>query len=176
MERQRDGMALAADASALGGSRVGRIPDLLLDRLASSPGLARRRSPAKRIVDPFEEELLKLLGGRGPLWIDKGVGGEEAARVGRAAERAGVAAEFWDGSFAGFASIIAGSPLYVGYDSAGQHVAAAAGVPLISIFAGFPAPRMFDRWRPSGPRCRVIRVDRADPEVVLEQLRNLRFG
>ena len=50
--------------------------------------------------------------------------------------------------FAGFARVIAGSSLYVGYDSAGQHVAAACGVPLISIFAGFPAPRMFHRWRP----------------------------
>jgi len=59
--------------------------------------------------------------------------------VERAVERAGVEATFWDGSFAGFASIIAASRLYVGYDSAGQHIAAAAGVPLVSVFAGFPA-------------------------------------
>ena len=37
---------------------------------------------------------------------------------------------------------------YVGYDSAGQHVAAASGTPLISIFAGYPSERMFQRWRP----------------------------
>ena len=42
---------------------------------------------------------------------------------------AGVKAAFWEGSFAGFAAIIAASRLYVGYDSAGQHVAAACGVP-----------------------------------------------
>jgi ADP-heptose:LPS heptosyltransferase len=70
-----------------------------------------------------------------------------------------VQATTWQGSFAGFASIIAASKLYVGYDSAGQHVASACGVPLISIFAGFPVPRMFDRWRPTGDGATVIRVD-----------------
>ena len=95
--------------------------------------------------------MLALLAQRGlPIWIDKGAGGEEAERVERAVARSGADVRFWEGSFAGFAAIIAGSALYVGYDSAGQHVAAACGVPLISIFAGFPAPRMFDRWRPVG--------------------------
>jgi ADP-heptose:LPS heptosyltransferase len=122
-------------------------------------------NPAKRIADPFEEELLRVLAERGPLVIDKGAGGEEAARVERAA--AGNAT-FWDGSFAGFAKIIAGSNLYVGYDSAGQHVAAACGVPLISIFAGFPVPRMFDRWRPKGT---VIRVENPAPAEALERVR-----
>ena len=96
-------------------------------------------NPAKRIADPFEEQLLALLAGTGlPLCIDKGAGGDEAERVDRAVARSGAAVTFWEGSFAGFASIIAGSRLYVGYDSAGQHVAAACGVPLISVFAGFP--------------------------------------
>ena len=58
----------------------------------------------------------------------------------------------------------------MGYDSAGQHVAAACGVPLISIFAGFPAPRMFHRWRPSGPRATVIRVDQPDPVEILAKV------
>jgi ADP-heptose:LPS heptosyltransferase len=82
-----------------------------------------------------------------------------------------VAAEFWNGSFAGFANWIAGSRLYVGYDSAGQHVAAACGVPLISVFAGFPCPRMFERWRPGGAQASVIRVDRPDPKQTLERVR-----
>jgi hypothetical protein len=59
----------------------------------------------------------------------------------------------------------------VGYDSAGQHVAAASGVPLISIFAGFPVERMFQRWHPSGERCEVIRVDRQAPGEILELVR-----
>jgi len=119
-------------------------------------------NPAKRIPDPFEENLLALLSESGlELYIDKGAGGEEADRVMRAVERSAVQPKLWEGSFAGFAQVIAGSRLYVGYDSAGQHVAAACGVPLITIFAGFPVPRMFERWRPTGDLCRVIRVDRS---------------
>jgi ADP-heptose:LPS heptosyltransferase len=142
---------------------VGETLDLPRPYIAISLGVGE--NPAKRIPDPFEEELLRLLATRAPLVIDKGAGGEEAERVERAARGTGT---FWEGSFAGFAKIIAGSSLYVGYDSAGQHVAAACGIPLISIFAGFPAPRMFDRWRPKG---RVIRVDNPAPLAVLERVR-----
>jgi ADP-heptose:LPS heptosyltransferase len=128
-------------------------------------------NPAKRLPDPFEEELLKLLGTIGhPICVDLGAGGEEAERVHRALDRSAVNATLWNGSFAGFASIIAGSRLYVGYDSAGQHVAAAAGVPLVSIFAGFPVPRMFDRWRPVGANATVIRVDEPDPQTTLARV------
>jgi ADP-heptose:LPS heptosyltransferase len=130
-------------------------------------------NPAKRLPDPFEEQLLTLLAESGlELYLDKGAGGEEAERVRRAVERSNVKATFWDGSFAGFARIIAASSLYVGYDSAGQHVAAACGVPLISIFAGFPVPRMFERWRPLGDLCRVIRVDRPDVAETLTSVRS----
>ncbi len=128
-------------------------------------------NPAKRLPDPFEEKLLRLLAATGlPIVLDKGGSDEEAHRVERAAEHSGAPVSFWEGSFAGFAAIVAGSRLYVGYDSAGQHVAAACGVPLITIFAGFPAPRMFDRWRPVGPRCHVIRVDRPDVEDTLARV------
>ena len=88
----------------------------------------------------------------------------------RAIARSGAAVESWNGSFAGFAAIIARSRLYVGYDSAGQHVAAACGVPLISVFAGFACPRMFARWRPAG---NVIRVDDPRPAWVLAEVRRL---
>ena len=126
-------------------------------------------NPAKRIADPFEAELLALLAQTGlPLTIDQGAGGEEAAHVEQAVAAAGVQVQRWSGSFAGFASIIAGSRLYVGYDSAGQHVAAACGVPLVAVFAGFSCPRMFARWRPAG--C-VVRVEDPDPARVLQQVR-----
>jgi ADP-heptose:LPS heptosyltransferase len=129
-------------------------------------------NPAKRLPDPFEENLLALLAESGlEICIDKGAGGEEAARVERAVARSGIRAAFWEGSFAGFAAIVAAARLYVGYDSAGQHVAAAAGVPLISIFAGFPSPRMFDRWRPTGARAIVIRVDHPDPVETIVRVR-----
>jgi len=144
-------------------------------RIAISLGVGE--NPAKRIPDPFEEELLALLAETVPaetgecVAIDTGAGGAEAERVRGALARSGVRAALWEGSFAGFASLIAGSRLYVGYDSAGQHVASACGVPLISVFAGFPAPRMFARWRPAGPRATVIRVDRPDPGETIRRVR-----
>ena len=147
---------------------VGQASGLSTPYIAVSLGVGE--NPAKRIPDPFESELLALLSARAPLVIDKGAGGEEAARVERAAALSGAQATFWEGSFAGFAQIIAGSSLYVGYDSAGQHVAAACGVPLISVFAGFPSLRMFHRWRPSGPRATVIRVDQPDPAGILAKV------
>jgi ADP-heptose:LPS heptosyltransferase len=128
----------------------------------------------KRIPDPFEAELLSLLAGAGlTLCLDKGAGGLEGERVQTALDRSGVQATIWEGSFAGFAQMIAASQLYVGYDSAGQHVAAACGVPLVSIFAGFPTPRFLERWSPKGRGCHVIPVDRPDAEETLSRVRLL---
>ena len=132
-------------------------------------------NPAKRVADPFEPELLRLLGATGAtLYIDRGAGGEEAERVDRAIAVSRVPRErieTWEGSFAGFAAIIRASDLYAGYDSAGQHVAAACGVPLICVFAGYPCERMFQRWRPTGRgRIEVIRADGQDPARVLKRV------
>ena len=131
-------------------------------------------NPAKRVPDPFEEELLRaLLQPDALLVVDLGVGGEEAERVRRAVERSGAPASqvrLWRGSFAAWAAMIAKSRLYVGYDSAGQHAAAVCGTPLVTVFAGFASPRMFARWSPTGPGPKeVIRVDTACPRAVLEQ-------
>jgi ADP-heptose:LPS heptosyltransferase len=162
VEGARPYLALAAPAAVRAGITI---------------SLGVGENPAKRLPDPFEEKLLALLAATGqPLTIDKGAGGEEAARVEEACRRASIAATFWDGSFAGFAALIAASRLYVGYDSAGQHVAVAAGVPLISIFAGFPAPRMFDRWRPMAATAHVIRVDSPDVEATLARVREALGG
>ena len=126
---------------------------------------------AKRVPDPFEEQLLRGLAESGlPLLIDTGPGGEEAERVRQALRRAKLSpaqARTFEGSFAQFALWVAASRLYVGYDSAGQHAAAALGVPTVTIFAGFPSERFLARWQPSGPGPKVtIRVDPpADPLV-----------
>jgi ADP-heptose:LPS heptosyltransferase len=146
---------------------VGQASGLSPSGIAISLGVGE--NPAKRIADPFEAELLALLAQSGePLTIDHGAGGEEAARVERAIAASGAQVERWSGSFAGFAAIVARSRLYVGYDSAGQHVAGACGVPLVAVFAGFSCARMFARWRPAG---HVIRVDDPDQEMVLIQVR-----
>jgi ADP-heptose:LPS heptosyltransferase len=138
--------------------------DLPTERVAVSLGVGE--NPAKRIPDPFESQLLQLLG---PAVVDCGASLEESARVQQAAR--GTAATLFQGPFADFARIIARSHFYVGYDSAGQHAAAALGIPLICIFAGFPVPRMFHRWRPVAPNATVIRVDDPDPAATLELVR-----
>ncbi len=129
----------------------------------------------KRIPGPFEAGLLAELEKTGlSVLVDLGPGGEESERVRRAMERSGAAPgriATWNGSFAGFAARIARSRLYVGYDSAGQHAAAASGVPLVSVFAGYPSERFAARWRPTGTGpIKVIRVSDMDPEVVLQKV------
>jgi ADP-heptose:LPS heptosyltransferase len=63
---------------------------------------------------------------------------------------AGIQLLTWQGSIGRFAALIAASDIYVGYDSAGQHIAAALGIPTIDIFTGFTSPRMPERWAPYG--------------------------
>lgn len=124
----------------------------------------------KRVPDPFEEELIRWLAHSGrTVIVDEGAGGEESARVRRIASRY-PSVRTWRGSYAPFASIISKSKLYVGYDSAGQHVAASCGVPLVSVFAGFASDRMFHRWRPDGSGSAVvIKVSDQDHRMLLEQ-------
>ena len=107
----------------------------------------------KRIVGSFESRAVAALLATGKrVMIDRGMGGEETERVDRIANLLGNPAQLvlHDGSFASFASHILQSRLYFGYDSAGQHVAAAAAVPLVTVFAGFATERTYERWKPSG--------------------------
>ncbi|MCC7173621.1 MAG: hypothetical protein IT159_00375 [Bryobacterales bacterium] len=130
-------------------------------------------NPAKRLPEPFEEEILRHLAGKGwPVFVDLGAGGGEEARVRAAIERCGAGPRLrpWRGSFAAFAALIARSRLYLGYDSAGQHAAAACGVPLVTVFAGFPTPRMLARWTPTGPGPKeIVRVDQPEPQETLRR-------
>ena len=103
---------------------------------------------AKRLDDAQERELLRALADTGAsILVDKGGSPEERERVERAL-LPGMRTH--DGAFAPFAAQIARSKLFVGYDSAGGHVASACGVPLISIAKGFVSERMAARWRPNG--------------------------
>jgi ADP-heptose:LPS heptosyltransferase len=108
----------------------------------------------KRAGDELERKAVKKLVSFGrPLLIDAGAGGEETERVEKLVHAVGSPhhVAIHHGSFASFASSIRQSRLYFGYDSAGQHVAAASGVPLVSVFAGFTSERTFERWHPTGP-------------------------
>ncbi len=117
----------------------------------------------KRIQGDFERELLCELAATGAsILVDKGASAEERERV-EAALPPGVRTH--DGAFAAFAAEIARSKLFVGYDSAGGHVASACGVPVISIAKGFASVRMAARWRPLGTV-----IDGEQPGVI-EQVR-----
>lgn len=117
---------------------------------AAAISLGVGENDSKRIAGGFEANLIRAVSERyGVTWIDRGVGGEEARRVTEAAA-AVKGVRFWEGSFAGFASIVSQCRFYAGYDSAGQHAAAACGIPLITFFAGAPSQRFRDRWAPAG--------------------------
>jgi ADP-heptose:LPS heptosyltransferase len=152
----------------------------------------------KRAGDHFERALVGglILEGAAVI-LDKGAGEEEASRADAVirealaenpAARAVEADEesikglirsndlssadllVWRGRIGILAALIARSDLYIGYDSAGQHIAAALGVPCIDVFAGFSSPRMLDRWRPTGVAAsRVITVERPCQEVEVEK-------
>jgi ADP-heptose:LPS heptosyltransferase len=138
--------------------------------IAVSVGVGENQE--KRLGDSFEEALLEILAATGKrIVIDEGAGGDERDRVRRLSARF-PALVTWSGAYAPFADTISRAQLYAGYDSAGQHVAAACGVPLLSIFAGYASERMFERWRPSGPGpVKTIKAGGLDPAAVVEQVR-----
>jgi len=137
---------------------------------------------AKRIPGGFERALLLSLLERGcRVLLDRGAGAQEEERIGGllgAARSAGYRCHelvqgtgpvtiprpldllCWRGSIGGLAALSAGADLYLGYDSAGQHIAAALGTPTINVFTGFTSPMMPRRWRATGPaETRTLVVD-----------------
>ncbi len=131
-------------------------------------------NPAKRIGGDFETNLLAALAMPGKsILIDKGGSPEERDRVEQLVDQSGIPdVRLHDGSFAHFAAEIARSTLYIGYDSAGGHVASACGVPVISIFAGAVSDRFRARWRPAGT---VINGDTRSPGDVLGEVQRALF-
>lgn len=66
------------------------------------------------------------------------------------------------------AALIAACDEYIGYDSAGQHIAAALETPCLTIFAGSNNMRFIRRWSAFGPNtCRIVHVDTlTDPTAI----------
>jgi ADP-heptose:LPS heptosyltransferase len=143
------------------------------ERPRAAVSLGVGENDTKRVDGDFETQMIRTLGEHfRTIWIDRGVGGEEAIRVTAAANASGIAERirFWEGSFAGFVSVISQCDLYAGYDSAGQHAAAACGIPLITIFAGAPSERFRERWAPCGlGRIQIIDASALDPAACLAQ-------
>jgi ADP-heptose:LPS heptosyltransferase len=127
----------------------------------------------KRVPDPFEPDLLAAITSFGRVLVDTGASREERRRAEEAIRISGAGADTWRGPYAPFAEAISRAKLYIGYDSAGQHVAAACGTPLVSVFAGPASERMFQRWKPSGPGpIRIVRADGKDANSVLQETLN----
>jgi ADP-heptose:LPS heptosyltransferase len=156
---------------------------------------------AKRLAEPFEEQLVERLIEEGcTVVLDQGAGEEEAARTKRLADsvqgRGGRVVEAsadsggtgegygglpgemmtWRGGIGAWAGLVGASDEYIGYDSAGQHIAAALGIPTIGIFSASSTERFRQRWRPTGPG--IVRVivekalaeDSGGPSAALEEV------
>ncbi|HEX5421700.1 MAG TPA: hypothetical protein VFY39_17040 [Gammaproteobacteria bacterium] len=64
----------------------------------------------------------------------------------------------WEADLGAFLAAVGCADMYLGYDSAGQHIAAALGVPTLSLFVESAGPRHGARWMPRGPApIRVVR-------------------
>jgi len=142
----------------------------------------------KRVSEEFEIETVNRLIEDSALILDKGATGEEREQMDRviaalrasgravieiaesdradaiALEKIEADAVTWDGSLGAFAGLIAAGDRYVGYDSAGQHIAAALRVPTLTIFVNTNSPTFAERWRPYGPG--IIEVINVESENV----------
>ncbi len=129
----------------------------------------------KRVSEEFEIEMINRLIAGSTLILDKGATAEERDQIDRIvdglraagrvvveineANRAGSMSQekiradaiTWDGGIGAFAGLVAASDRYIGYDSAGQHIAAALRVPTLTIFINTSSPTFAERWRPYGP-------------------------
>ena len=132
---------------------------------AISFGVGGRES--KRLGGRFEDDLLELLCKLGfRIILDYGAGEDEERltdeRVRAFAGSVGPLGEItdwgkgpanlntWKGSLQGFGRWMGGANVFIGYDSAAAHLAAALGVPVVEIFAGAPSELMRKRWTPRG--------------------------
>jgi hypothetical protein len=154
---------------------------------------------SKRVGNEFEAGLVRAILEQGmQIILDCGVSTEERVRASRVVvaaresfgESIAVTATehtleglrdnknsecrllMWSGRAGMLAGMIASSDLYAGYDSAGQHIAAALGVPCIDIFSGAPSERFRDRWTPTGPgECTVVTTGgKTGSEILAETL------
>ena len=138
----------------------------------------------KRVSEEFEEELIVRLSADAKLILDKGASREEREQINRIvnamraegktvieldeSNKAELINEdlqqadivTWDGGIGAFAGLAAAGNQYIGYDSAGQHIAAALGVPTLTFFVNANNAAFAERWRPTGVgRIEVVKVD-----------------
>jgi len=128
----------------------------------------------KRLPTEYETAILRQLSARGPVVLDTGGSTEERAAVeavvaplraeGWEIAQAGQEGDLanllrsslrptvllWEGGIGSLAGLIAASDRYLGYDSSGQHLAAALGTPGWTLFLSDNPTAFADRWHPTG--------------------------
>lgn len=144
-----------------------------MDRIVTiSLGVGGNES--KRVSDEFEENLVDRHSNEGGLILDKGANQAERDQIDRLVVRLRASGKAvlelneenldetmrlevvsadvvtWDGGIGRFAGLIAASDQYIGYDSAGQHIAAALGTHCRTIFVNTNSEKFAERWRPYG--------------------------
>lgn len=148
-------------------------------------------NPLKRAGAGFEADLIEWLVGRGcRVLLARGAGTVEVTEtyrlcrdlVGRGVvfrhlppgtsldgrTDPAVQVVTWEAGVEAFIAAIGCADAYVGYDSAGQHVAASLGVPTLSVFVESAGARHAWRWAPRGPGpVRVVRLPPAPERAVL---------
>lgn len=129
---------------------------------------------SKSLGQGFEEALLRRLAADGfGILLSRGVDEAEVAATARLTERlAGSGVDVvdlavgadpstlkapgrrqivtWQTDLNGAGALTAAADVYVGYDSSGQHVAAAVGTPGVTAFVGGANERFMRRWSPWG--------------------------
>lgn len=148
------------------------------------------QNPRKRVGLEFEKRLLRtLVAIPGTVVVlDRGFGADEVYRSAMLAtdmracgfpcmETPFAKAEFpsfshgvvaVESSIGEMAALIAHSDEYIGYDSACQHIAAAARTPTLTVFAGSNNKNFVRRWSACGETdCRIVHVNTlTDPQHV----------
>ncbi|MCP4269763.1 MAG: glycosyltransferase family 9 protein [Candidatus Brocadiaceae bacterium] len=149
----------------------------------------------KRISDEFEfEVVLHLIENGATVILDEGFGEDEIERadsiINQLKKRGKTIIKVIDdlsitthskpdliafkGGIGQFAALISQSHLYLGYDSMGQHVAAALEIPELVIFNGYPTEKFSRKWHPYGKgKIDIIHAEGISEREVLERTKQL---
>lgn len=152
----------------------------------------------KRISDEFEFEAVSCLIEKGAkVILDEGFGKDEIERtdkiIDRLKERGKTIVRVnedlafpaatnpdlitYKGGIGQFAALISQSQYYIGYDSMGQHVAAALGIPELVIFNGYPSEKFSRKWHPYGNgKINIIHAEGKAEKDVLEITKRILNG
>ena len=159
-----DGRRLVAAGFGTGGNPAKRVGPRFEAGMLGALVADGHRVLLSRGVDAAERRAARALGaaladgGAHVLHLPEGRA-LPPARGADAAPEARADVVTWRADPGAFLASVAAADAHLGYDSAGQHVAAALGVPTLTAFVTAAGPRHAERWTPSGPgTVRVLRV------------------